>query len=137
MRVKCITELPTKEQARLLGEYYHEGKQEFGLVIGNEYLVFGLSFLGGMPWIEIGPPEHEYLYSVPLCLFDIVNGTVSKCWEIKVRKDDVIFFWPISFYQEYYHDDLFEGVPVAVEDFRRVRKLIEEEDVKNVIKDGE
>lgn len=127
MIVRCISKLPSEEQAQLLGpgKHYFPGQQQFGLVIGREYIVYALSILDGAAWVDI-LSEFEYLYAVPLLLFDIVDGHVSRYWELRARDQDLAF-WPPSFYREYYHDDLIEGVREVVEDFRRLRALIEEE----------
>lgn len=130
MRIKCIAELPDDEQTKLLGigKHYHPGQMEFGVKAGHEYIVFGITFLSGAPWVDILSQSRTYVYSVPLCLFNVVDGSVSKYWVAKVDQNGNFFLWPPSFYQPYYHDDLSEGVPEVVEDFQRVRQLIIEED---------
>lgn len=133
MLVRCIASLPDDEQAKILGigKHYSPGQMEFNVQIGQEYVVFGLTFLSGIPWVEILRQSGTYLYSVPLCLFDIVDGSVSKYWVAKADQDGDFFLWPPSFYQPYYHDDLSEGVPEVAKDFQRVRRLIMEENSFN------
>ncbi|MFX1412134.1 MAG: hypothetical protein ACFFA6_17475 [Promethearchaeota archaeon] len=127
MRVKCIGLLPNEQQAKQLGPYYFPGEQAFhGLIVGTEYIVFGLEILGGMPWIQLSLEDENYLFSAPLCLFAIVDGRVSRYWEARVKNGNLLL-WPTSFYREYYHDQLFEGFQDVVEDFERVRALIETE----------
>ncbi len=127
MRVKCISLLPNEQQTKQLGPYYFPGRQVFhDLVLDKEYVVFGLRILAGMPWIDLLSKDEDYLFPAPLCLFVIVDGRVSRYWEARM-KSGALFLWPTSFYREYYHEDLFEGVQEAVEDFERVRALIEAE----------
>ncbi len=128
MIVRCIAETLNEEQARRyhFGKLHFEAGQPFNLRLGQEYVVYGISTMGGMPWVEIAS-AFEYVYPVPLCLFEIVDGRVSRYWEVRWFPDGDLTLWPPSFYREYYHDLLSDGVPEVLEDFRRVRALIDEE----------
>jgi hypothetical protein len=126
MKVKCISRLPTEEQAVKLGEHYRHGKQDFHLQIGKEYIVYGISILRGIAWIELAS-DTGYLYSVPLFLFEITDERVSKYWKVRMDKDGDLMLWPSSFYIKFYHDDLAEGVPEIVEDFNKIQSLIKTE----------
>jgi hypothetical protein len=68
-----------------------------------------------------------YCYSVPLCLFNIIENRISRYWKFQVWDNGDILFWPNSFYKPYYHDDLTEGNPEVVADFLKVKRLIDEE----------
>jgi hypothetical protein len=125
MRVRCIAELPTEEQARTLGDFYRHGKQVFHIAVGCEYLVYAVTFMDGAPWLEL-KEDFEYLHRAPLCLFEIVDGRVSRYWDARWRNQDLCF-WPTSFYGEYYFDDLIEGSPDVLEDFRQVTLSMESE----------
>lgn len=129
MIVKCIAELPTRDQAKRLGEHYRGGNQAFGVVPGTEYIVFALTMLGGEPWVEITDSDLDpgYLWGVPLCLFEIVNPRLSVLWEARIVKNGELRLEPPSLSRHNYHDDLFEGVEEVVADFRRVRQDLEEE----------
>lgn len=129
MIVKCVAALPTREQAERLGDHYRAGKQAFGIVPGKEYVVFGIKMLGGEPWLEIIDPDTHpgYLYGVPLILFEFVDSRVSALWEARVSKGGELKLAPPSLLQDYYHDDLFEGVPEVVDDFLCVREQLEKE----------
>lgn len=132
MRLKCIALLPNDKEAKLLGKsHYYPGRMEFGLKLGHEYIVYGMTFLDGVPWVEIANQANTYVYSVPLCLFEIVDGTVSKYWVARFHQNGDFLLWPPSFYTPYYHDDLTDGVPEIVEDFLRVQRLIMEENLFN------
>jgi hypothetical protein len=126
VRIKCNNLVPNEKQAKQLGDYYYPGKQDFYLNLGREYVVFGIRILNGMPWVDL-VSDTNYLFPAPLCLFEITDGRVSQYWETRVSKDGNLLIWPRSFYREYYHDDLLEGVQDVVEDFERVRAMIEAE----------
>lgn len=126
MKVKCISLAPNKQQIEQLGKYYYPGKQEFYLTVGQIYVVFGMQILGGIPWLELAS-DTNYLFSVPLCLFEIIDARVSQYWEVHMDRDGNLLIWPSSFYRDYYYDDLAEGIKEIVEDFNHVRSLIEAE----------
>jgi hypothetical protein len=119
---------PNESQTKLLGvgTYFFPGQMDFHLRIDQEYIVYGLSILGGVPWIYIIGESGIYCYGVPLCLFEIIDGRVSGYWEIQVVDSDTLI-WPHSFFQPFYHDDLTEGVLEVQKDFLRVKKLIDAE----------
>lgn len=129
MIVKCTATLPSPQQAQRLGAHYRPGKQAFGLVAGEQYLVFALRTLGGEPWVEIVDADLDpgYLFAVPLCLFEIVDPRVSACWEARVDREGQVVLAPGPLHREFFHDDLFEGVDTAVEDFTRIRRQMEQE----------
>lgn len=130
MIIRCISTKPTEEQAKRLGigKNYFPGKQEFGVKAGEEYLVFGISILDGEPWVDIMLPIANILHPVPLCLFEIVDRRISKYWVIGLEsKGNLIISPPSILDQPYYFDDLSESIPEVVEDFRRVRELLEAE----------
>lgn len=127
MIVRCVASLPTRDQAKRLGEHYRPGKQEFGVVAGQIYVVFALKFLGGQPWVDVTDPGAQpgYLVGVPLCLFEFVDGRVPTIWEAGVNDNGELKIAPPSFFTKYYYDDLFEGVDTVVADFLRVRQQLE------------
>jgi hypothetical protein len=127
MLVKCVSAAPDASQIERLGATYLPGRQQFGLLVGQVYTVFGLRLLDGEPWLDTVDPDREpgYLFSAPLFLFQIVDGHVPEIWEARVDSDGDLRIAPPSFFAEFYFDDLFEEVPEVVEDFRRVGRLIE------------
>ncbi len=46
---------------------------------------------------------------------------------MKMWEDGAITLWPPSFYKEFYHDHLSEGVPEVVHDFERIYSLLSAE----------
>jgi hypothetical protein len=125
MRAKCVRLSPA--QRELAGS----GKQDFHLTIGSQYLVFGIQFAidselhGTGVWLHL-VSDHGHLSWAPISLFDIVDPRVSKHWRIHVDHYGVRL-WPESFFQAFYHDDLSEDVPNVMEDFKKVRALLESE----------
>lgn len=128
MKVRCVAEFPTEAQAQKLGagKVYFRGRQAFYVQIGAEYVVFGLRVFAGAPWVDI-LSESGYLYPVPLCLFEIIDNRLSRYWTIKMYEDGDIILQPPSFFRDYYHDDLIESNKEVLQDFARVRDLLEQE----------
>ncbi len=131
MIVKCISQYPTDEQLKDLGPRFFKNRT-FHVTVGKEYVVLGLGVAVKPHSCGLGPSveivtDYGHLTDNPLCLFQIVDGTASRHWEVRETQAGIITLWPSSFYKEYYHDDLSEGVPEVVEDFKRVRALIEAE----------
>ncbi len=126
MRAKCISAVPTSEQARALGPNYVIGKTEYPVQVGAEYTVLGLGFWDGIAWFEIAPSRRT-LVSVPAALFLVTSGRPSRHWDVRKHQDGAITLWPHSFYHPYYHDHLSEGEPDAVEDFSHLLAVLEGE----------
>jgi hypothetical protein len=102
-------------------------QREYNVTIGRQYLVYGLQFnKDGSTYIE-HLSDSGNLSEAPLDLFKIKDGKVSQYWQMKIWEDGNITIWPPSFYKEYYHDDLSEGIEENVQDFASITKLLEEE----------
>jgi hypothetical protein len=71
--------------------------------------------------------DDENLAFAPLFLFEITDGRPSMYWVSKFYEDGSFNMQPPSFYNEFYHDDLSEGIPEVYEDYCKVRGLIESE----------
>jgi hypothetical protein len=129
VQIKCVSVLPTNDQANFLGKgkHYFPGKMEFGLIEGKEYIVFGLCILDGAGWVEILDETESFVYLVPLCLFEILDGSVSKYWITKVNENNNILIWPQIFYKPFFHDQLTDGFAEYVKDFEIIKRLIIDE----------
>lgn len=127
MLARCVAEAPNADQIVLLGKNHRAGFTEYPVEHGRVYLVMGVGFWDGVTWFEIAPSPRT-LVSVPSFLFEIVSGTPSRHWEARVHSDGAFTLWPVSFYHEYYHDHLSEGLTDAVEDFKHVTTLLEVEE---------
>jgi hypothetical protein len=95
------------------------------LTPGKEYIVLGITFscgataYGGHPAFEV-ENDAGWLSLAPAFLFEIVDGSASIHWRCRVRHNGVLELEPESFFRPYYHDDLSEGVPAVVQDFKEV-----------------
>src|SRR5690348_16577289 len=135
MIVKCVRKYPTADDLSFLGPRFLK-ERAFHVTPGKEYIVFGLSIgiddesadCKGL-WIEY-LTDFENLIAAPICLFEFVERTPSTHWERRVRKNGSVDLCPSSFYREYFFEDISEGVPEVVADFRAVRKIIEAEAIE-------
>ena len=125
MKVRCLRDRLDESEADKLGGIWRSVSQ-VSAVVGQVYPVYGLYTWRGEPFIRLRS-EYGYLVPLPLCLFEITDGRVQPDWEARCNKDGGITVQPPSFYREYYLDDLAEGVPEVVEDFRQVRAGVEPE----------
>lgn len=132
MKVVCIQENIDDRLAQEVG--LGEGQPRYyNLTQSKEYVVLGLSYFPDAdvyarnPVIEI-KNDTGGMTSAPLFLFKVIDDTPSKYWHIKFNKEeDVLRIWPESFYKDFYHDDLSEGVPEIERDFIEVCKMLEAE----------
>lgn len=124
MILRCIAELPTLPQARRLGKHYHPGRQRFPAVIGDHYVAYCLHFWGGGAWVDVA--WHGYLVGVPLCLFEVVDGSVPAFWTARIDEDGDLSMRPEAFHETYFHDDLSESMDAAVRAFEAVRAQVEQ-----------
>ena len=139
MIVKCILAYPREDQIRLLGPGFSRNR-EFGVVIGREYVVLGLSFenssqaMGNGVWVDVLLElDIPTLISAPLCLFEIIDARASRYWELRVSDLGTITLWPPSFYRESFLEDVSDRATEAVEEFWRIYSRIEA-DANEIIK---
>jgi len=130
MKVKCIATSLNEEQIKLCTER-QLGHSWCSLVVGEIYPVFGLTasphYYGGLSYeVEHGLGA-EYIVGVPFCLFEIVDDRPSKYWKAKRISETTLALWPEEFYAEYFHDDLSNHFPEALENFRKLKKILESE----------
>lgn len=135
MVIKCISIKPNSNQKEFLPTAYKNA--DFHITEYREYLVLGIRFMldpsvGRCCMAEI-LSDYGHLASVPLFLFEIIDSSVSKYWKIKVFDEFTIALWPELFYTEYFHDDLSENIKERVDEFKKVKLLLENE-FQNVLK---
>ena len=131
MKVRCVSEYLSPEQIDSLGKGFHQ-KQTFGITKAKEYLSYGIVFFMSSGVYGTGVyvnviEDAGHLIHVPLCLFEITDARASTYWEVRLLQGSSVALWPKSFHAEYYFDDLFEGVPGVVADFKIVRNMMESE----------
>src|SRR5882724_4361444 len=129
MKVRCISTYPNEEQMMKIGLY---PGQSFGVTIGKEYLVVGLSFQLNSGIFGTGlcvnvVDDGNYFVTIPLCLFEVLDARASRHWRIHTWEDGNITLWPESFYAPYYVDDHNEDFPEVRADFKKVYSQLEAE----------
>lgn len=134
MRVRCVSEYPSEEQIRQFGQSYRS-QDYFGLTLGQEYVVFGLSFLidstSGTTTF-VGYYDGQNLLFAPLVLFEIVNPRTSRYWEARMHEDGSVTLWPPQFYADCFHDRLSDGEQEAIESFEEAYRILENEDIEAI-----
>ncbi|TCV90940.1 hypothetical protein [Biostraticola tofi] len=123
MKVTCIENRLTSNQKLKLG-IATENDFKYPFEIGETYTVLGITCQMGQTILEM---PYFYIFPAPMCLFNIVDDRLSSYWKLRKRSEHGISFWPEEFYQEYFHDDLSDGVPEVVDIYKQVIKKLEEE----------
>lgn len=106
---------------------------------GKEYVVLGITYApssscyAGVPTVEI-KNDNGGLSVVPLFMFDVIDSSASRYWDVRFDGGTLTML-PESFYAEFYHDDLSEGVPEILHDFNEVYKKIEFESLETTSPD--
>jgi hypothetical protein len=101
-----------------------EGRRTFGVVPGESYLVFGLEFFRGTPWVQVEVAPNE-IVSVPIALFDIVDPAIPDLWEARMD-DDTLALWPAAFFTPGFHELVCDGDPHANAALERLRQVLSE-----------
>ena len=128
MRIKCVASQLTDDQILALA---HDVHQAFHVSPGKEYTVLGLdlsvrSVLQGTGvWVHL-VTDYGNLAWAPLVLFEVLDARVSRYWMAHPSAHGLTL-WPPALYQEFFHDDLSEGQPVVVAEFKRVVEELEAE----------
>ncbi|MCP4935598.1 MAG: hypothetical protein GY927_15680 [bacterium] len=132
MKVLCIQNTVDDDLAKKVGLLEGEPRLYRSITPGNEYIVLGISYdpsstcYAGKPMVEVKNDDGG-LSSIPLFLFDVIDGVASKHWQCRFSVNGVLTFLPESFYTKYYHDDLSEGMPEVVDNFKEVCRVFENE----------
>ncbi|WP_261422430.1 hypothetical protein [Serratia quinivorans] len=126
MKVKCIATSLTAEQKQNMGLDEHENPH-YPFIIGTVYTVLGIHTQIGRYAGTILKIPMRYAVPAPACLFEVVDDRPSTYWKIKSLSEYELALWPEELYQEYFQDDLTDGVPEVVEIYRRVVEKLEKE----------
>lgn len=126
MKVICLANQLTKDQKKQLG-ISEKNDFQYPIEIGEFYTVLGISNDLSQNGCIILDIPYFYIFSVPLCLFDIIDDRPSKYWKIKKSSDHELTMIPEEFYQEYFYDDLSNGFPEIVEIYKQVVEKLEKE----------
>lgn len=126
MKVICLENKLSKDQKKQLG-IVEENDFEYPFDIGRTYTVLGMSNNLDQSGTIILDMPYFYVFPTPLCLFNIVDDRPSNYWKIKKISEYELTLWPEEFYQEYFHDDLSDGVPEVVILYKQVVERLEKE----------
>jgi len=131
MKVRCLANVATAEQ---IAQYGLDPKVEHRYYVtpGKEYLVLGLTAVAGDsaygPGVTVDVLDDFGRWSIkPLFLFEVIDPRPSRYWVAKKVGEAELALWPESFFQDFYHDHLTDGMPEEVADFKRVCALLEAE----------
>lgn len=132
MKVRCIKNHIDDELASKVGlppcgpRYYHSVSP------GKEYVVLGLCFNpetkhhAGKPFIDVRN-DSGGMTTAPIFLFEIIDDKVSIYWRLRFKRG-VLTLYPKLFYDnEYFPEDLADGVPEIEANFRELCEKFEQE----------
>ncbi|WP_370600361.1 hypothetical protein [Pseudomonas nitroreducens] len=117
-----------------IGRYIFLPDGELDLVTGREYVVYGVVFWDGCPWLYVCPEEHdEYPKPYAIEFFDVVDSRVSEFWRFSssfeakggVMNVSLVFEeWAVS---PVFYENLVDGNSDCIRIFEGYRKLMNEE----------
>ena len=131
MTAKCKATSLTADQRSKVGGSTHISSV-YELSQGHEYTILGIMFavqssiFGSTALFEVRDDAGR-CYSVPTCLFEIVDPRPSRWWIAKQLGDFNFVLWPHEFYQEFFHDDLSNGLPERVAEFESLVQRLKDE----------
>ncbi|EPS8495175.1 hypothetical protein ACVH8U_004141 [Yersinia enterocolitica] len=128
MKVTCTATRLSSHHKQVMGLEADE-EPNYPFVVGETYTVLGIHTQAGYyagTMLHM-PSPGGYIIPTPLCLFEVIDDRPSRYWRIQKYDDYHITLWPEEFYQEYFHDDLSDGVPEVIEIYNSVVKRLEKE----------
>jgi hypothetical protein len=129
MRVVCTASFPNQEQINELGDDFYTN-QDFGLIVGREYLVLGLSYTTHSycgNTVTVSYFDEDHLLLAPIILFEITDHRVSHYWEVRKTENGSLTLWPPLFYESFFRNRLSDYEKEARESFERVYQLLDSE----------
>jgi hypothetical protein len=130
MKVRCVADHPNTDQVQTLesARLAFPG-QQYGVTKNKEYYVYGVHTFNGIPhvYVNLRSADSPQLVSVPLLLFEVIDGHVSRSWEVRHWPDGDLTLWPPPLYEDFFAESVSDGIPEYFEKFDRLRKVIETE----------
>jgi len=133
MLAKCIgnslRDLPDRQSRAAYERNIH--LDEVGLVVGREYVVYGIAFKEGegLPWYLVCENEDDE-YPTPQLgsFFDLVDGTVPEGWRIakNTNAGDFAILPSCWAHDPCFLEKLVDGDPEAAAHFRELREIYED-----------
>lgn len=135
MKIICtennINKLPEDKYRRIKKDIHRSDGIIHSLIVGREYVVYGLVFRDNCLWYQICHDENDtYPYPYPAELFDLTDSSFSRHWAINGTNNDRIEFFVSSdriVNEVGYLERLIDGDQDAEEAFFVYRSKIEEE----------
>jgi len=113
-----------------IGNYRHHVHQDdLPLVIGRDYIVYGVLFREGQPWFLVCEEDDDD-YPKPHFgeLFALVDDRIPPDWSLSVEENNVgrVSVLPSKWARDArFLEKLVDGDPVAVEGFRHMKQELE------------
>ncbi|MCG8906188.1 hypothetical protein [Pseudomonas sp. DP-17] len=131
-RINNIKNVPDADSRERIGRYIYLSDSELDLIVGEEYVVYGVAFWDGCPWVYICPEDYdEYPKPYPIELFAVIDNRLSACWRLsyfpgsnKGTMNTMLVFEEWSMYSGFY-EGLVDGDAICVEIFERYRRLMD------------
>lgn len=135
MKATCIlnnlnSNALTQETATRLKRYISFPDGELDLVIGKEYIVYGIEFRDNCPWLYICTDEKDE-YPVPLAadFFHITDTRLSAHWQLNFKalgngrnRSQLVFFeWATD---RNFYEKLISGDATAEATFEKYKKIM-------------
>jgi len=137
MKVRCISnaakDLPKGiPPEKIWGNVADARDRFFSLLVGKEYVVYGITIHLGYAWYYICDEDFIY-YPVwnPSALFEISDGTLPSCWRVGLhslsgsQEKTFLIAFPEWVDDQYFYDRLTDGDTKAVDVFQNYRKIFE------------
>lgn len=132
MIVRCSTNKPAEisdeELRRLVRQNVH--LDQLDIVVGAEYVVFGITFWSGVPYYYVLEGESDD-YPVPVCagFFETVCSRLPNSWSLVWNwQGKIAEILPSEWAADgSFYEKLIDGDASASERFRVIRKKIEDE----------
>lgn len=103
---------------------------EFSLILGNYYIVYGITLWRGYIWYYLCDESYSYYpFWNPSPLFEVANKNLSKYWVYNLRVSDKDNHLNITFPEWandcYYYDRLTDGYFKDIEVFKKYKYLMD------------
>ncbi len=121
MRIRCVlVDLPPQFTSPRLATL----PGRWPVAVGAEYVVLALAQSEGTWYATFEHHEREMPVSAPLALFDIIDGRVPSCWNVRAR-DGGIALQPLELDDEFFCDDVQERRGDALDRYRRMKDRVD------------
>ena len=139
MKVRCasksVKDLPKDIRSERIGKSLENvTDRSFALIVGKEYVVYGVTIYLGHVWYYIRDEDFVY-YPVwnPASLFDISDSSQPQSWRVRFDKEQdgheerFLLSFPEWVNDKYFYDKLTDGNAAEVEIFNRYRKILDDQ----------